>query len=137
MRPHNFPKEVRIDRVRNNPYSMGMNITDRSLTTPGIHEQATLTSKGQITLPKAIRQTLGVTTGGKVSFEVRGGDVIVTRAHAEHEDPAIGAFRGLLEQDIRQGKHVGRLPDDLAQALLANLELPVDLDEDIEGEVAL
>ena len=104
---------------------------------PGIHEQATLTSKGQITLPKAIRQTLGVTTGGKVSFELRGGDVIVTRANAEHEDPAIGAFLGLLEQDIRQGKHVGKLPDDLAQAMLANLELPVDLDEDIEGEVAL
>lgn len=104
---------------------------------PGIHEQATLTSKGQITLPKAIRQTLGVTTGGKVSFELRGGDVIVTRAHAEHEDPAIGAFLGLLEQDIRQGKHVGNLPDDLAQAMLANLELPVDPDADIEGEVAL
>ena len=72
-----------------------------------------------------------------MSFELRGGEVIVTRADAEHEDPAIGAFLGLLEQDIRQGKHVGNLPDDLAQAMLANLEHPVDLNEDIEGEVAL
>jgi antitoxin PrlF len=120
---------------------MSMSITDRRSTMPrvheSIHEQATLTSKGQITLPKAIRQALGVTMGGKVSFELRGGEVIVTRADAEHEDPAIGAFLDLLEQDIRQGKHVGNLPDDLAQAMLANLGHPVDLDEDIEGEVAL
>lgn len=102
-----------------------------------IQEQATLTSKGQITLPKAIRQALGVTTGGKVSFELRGSDVIVTRADAEHEDPAIGAFLHLLEKDIRQGKHVGNLPDDLAQAMLAKLGQPVDLDEDIEGDVVI
>ena len=137
MRPQNTPGEARIDKVRNNPYPIGMSITDRSPTMPGINEQATLTSKGQITLPKTIRQALGVTTGGKVSFELRGGEVIVTRADAEHEDPAIGAFLGLLEQDIRQGKHVGNLPDDLAQAMLANLEHSVDINEDIEGEVAL
>ena len=45
---------------------------------PGIHELATLTSKGQITLPKSIRQALGVTTGGKVAFELRGGEVGTT-----------------------------------------------------------
>ena len=104
---------------------------------PGIHEQATLTSKGQITLPKSIRQALGVDTGGKIAFELRGGEVIVTRADAEHEDPAIGAFLDLLEQDIRQGKHVGNLPDDLAQAMLANLADPLDLHHDIEGDVEL
>ena len=102
-----------------------------------IHEQATLTSKGQITLPKAIRQALGVTAGAKVSFELRGNEVVVTRADAGHDDPDIGAFLALLEADIRQGKHVGSLSDDLARAMLANLEHPVDLDEDIEGEVAL
>ncbi|MBG58801.1 MAG: AbrB family transcriptional regulator [Porticoccus sp.] len=102
-----------------------------------IQEQATLTSKGQITLPKAIRQALGVTTGSKVSFELRGDEVVVTRADAKHEDPAIGAFLGVLEQDIRQGKHIGSLPDDLAEAMLANLEHPVELDESLESEVAL
>ena len=30
---------------------------------PAIHEVATLTSKGQITLPKSIRQALGADTG--------------------------------------------------------------------------
>ena len=33
---------------------------------PGIHELATLTSKGQITLPKSIRQALGVDTSSLI-----------------------------------------------------------------------
>lgn len=126
-----------VDSVRSIPYTLGMSISDRNSTMPSIHEQATLTSKGQITLPKAIRQALGVTTGGKVAFELRGGEVIVTRADAEHEDPAIGAFLGLLEEDVRKGRNVGKLPDELAQAMLTNLGHSSDLEEDIEGEVAL
>ena len=78
-----------------------------------------------------------MTAGAKVCFELRGNEVVVTRADAEHDDPAIGAFPALLETDIRQGKHVGTLPDELARALFDNLEHPVNLDEDIEGEVAL
>jgi len=103
---------------------------------PEIHEVAKLTSKGQITLPKRIRQALGVDTGGKVAFDLRGGEVIVTRAD-EHEDSAIGAFLDLLEADIRAGRHLQPLPEDLARAMLANIGHAVNLDEDIEGEVAL
>jgi antitoxin PrlF len=104
---------------------------------PSLHEIATLTSKGQITLPKSIRQALGVTIGGKVAFELRDGEVVVTSAEAEHQDPAIGAFLGLLEADLREGRHVRALPEGLARAMLANLGRAKDLDEDIEGEVAL
>ncbi|MDN5870809.1 MAG: type II toxin-antitoxin system PrlF family antitoxin [Nitrococcus sp.] len=102
-----------------------------------MYEQTTLTSKGQITLPKFVRQALGVTTGGKVAFELRGGEILVTRAEAAHEDPAIGAFLGLLEADIRGGENVRTLPEDLAQAMLANAGGAKDLDEPIEGEVAI
>ncbi len=104
---------------------------------PEIHEVATLTSKGQLTLPKSIRQALGVDTGDRVAFDLRDGEVVVTRVDAEHEDPAIGAFLGLLEADIRTGRHIQSLPDDLARAMLANARPAVKLDEDIEGEVAL
>jgi len=48
-----------------------------------------------------------------------------------------GAFLAVLEADIRQGSHVGVLPEDLAEAMLANLERAVDLDEDIQGAVAI
>ena len=72
---------------------------------PTVREQATITSKGQITLPKPIRQALGVDAGGKVDFELReDGQVVVSRAEAEHEDPAIGAFLGLLAEDIQAGR---------------------------------
>ncbi|MDN5869913.1 MAG: type II toxin-antitoxin system PrlF family antitoxin [Nitrococcus sp.] len=104
---------------------------------PNIYEQATLTSKGQITLPTFVRQALGVTTGGKVAFELRGGEIVVTRAEAAHQDPAIGAFLGLLEADILGGKNLQALPEDLAQAMLANVGRAKDLDEPIEGEVAI
>jgi len=105
---------------------------------PTIHEVATITSKGQITLPKPIRQALGVDYGGKVAFDLRGSQVIVTRADdAPHEDPAIASFLALLEKDIRTGQHLCSLPDDLMQAMLAAATQPIDLDADIEGDVAL
>ncbi|ADC73229.1 transcriptional regulator, AbrB family (plasmid) [Thioalkalivibrio sp. K90mix] len=102
-----------------------------------IHEEATLTSKGQITLPKSIRQVLGVAAQGKVAFDLRGGEVIVTRAEGEHHDPAIGAFLDLLEADIRKGRNVGSLPAGLADAMLAHANHAEDVDEGIEGEVSL
>ena len=84
------------------------------------------------------RQALGVDYGGKVAFHLRGSKVVVTRADAaDHEDPAIGAFLALLESDIRAGRHVGSLPDDLVQAMQATLEQATDLAADIEGDVAL
>jgi len=104
---------------------------------PQIHEVATVTSKGQITLPKPIRQALGIGVGGKVAFDLRGSDVVVSRADEEHKDPAIGAFLALLESDIKSGKHLSSMPEDLVQAMLANLDHTVDLDEEIVGEVAL
>ncbi len=105
---------------------------------PAIRELATITSKGQITLPKPIRQALGVDYGGKVAFDLQGSQVIVTRAdEAFHEDPAITSFLALLEKDIRTGQHLRALPDELVQAMLATLIQPVDLDADIEGDVAL
>ena len=54
-----------------------------------------------------------------------------------HEDPAITSFFALLEKDILTGQHLCALPDELVQAMLATLIQPVDLDADIEGDVAL
>ena len=102
-----------------------------------IHEVATLTSKGQITLPKAIRQALGVDAGGKLAFDLRGGEVVVTRADAGHEDPAIGAFLALLARDVEAGRNIQGLPEELARALLQHAGQAVDLDAEIDGEVEL
>lgn len=103
-----------------------------------VRETATITSKGQITLPKAVRQLLGVDAGDKVVFELReDGQVVVSRWKSGHEDPAIGAFLNLLEQDIRADRHLCELPDDLARVMLANVDRTTQRDDPIEGEVVL
>ena len=103
-----------------------------------IHEIATMTAKGQITLPKSIRQALGVDVGAKVAFELReDGQIVVSRADAEHEDPAIGSFLDLLAGDIRAGRHVRAIPDDLAQDMLEQARREAGPDEDIDGDVDL
>jgi len=103
-----------------------------------IHETATLTSKGQLTLPKPIRQALGVDVGGKVAFDLGAdGQILVSRAEAEHEDPAIGAFLNLLARDMETGQHIGTLPQDLAHALLEQAGYAVNLDDLIDGDVVL
>lgn len=107
-----------------------------------IHEVATITSKGQITLPKPIRQALGVDYGGKVAFDLRGSEVVVSRVEElTHEDPAIGSFLNLLEADIRSGRHIRTLPDNLVKAMTALISQPnaepIDLESDIEGDVEL
>ncbi len=103
-----------------------------------ILEQATVTSKGQITLPKAIRQALGVSVGEKLSFEWNGSQVVVRRADApEHEDPAIKGLLALLEKDIAGGRNLDALPSELLEAMEASLEGEHASDDEIEGPVAL
>jgi len=101
-----------------------------------IHETATITAKGQITLPKAIRQALGVDRGGKVSFDLRDGGVVVSRADEVHEDPAIYGFLSMLERDVAAGCHVGSLPAGLLKAMSLAAAKP-DVETDIDGDVAL
>lgn len=101
-----------------------------------ICEQATLSSKGQVTLPKSIRQALAVTTGSKLTFRLRGDEVVVARADQDHTDPAIGAFLQLLEQNIQTGRHVSSLPEGL-RASMEQHAIEAVGGEDIEGDVAL
>ena len=103
-----------------------------------IYEVATMTAKGQITLPKSVRQALGVDVGAKVAFELHeDGQIVVSRADTEHEDPAIAAFLDLLAGDIRAGRHVRAIPDDLARDMLVHAECEAGPDEDIDGDVDL
>jgi AbrB family looped-hinge helix DNA binding protein len=54
---------------------------------------ATVTSKGQVTLPKDVRQALGVDTGGQVEFEIRTSEVVLRR---RIPDDVFDAWRGYL-----------------------------------------
>jgi len=126
-----------------------------------IHEVSTLSARGQVTIPKPIRQVLGLDAGARLSFEVLEGQRVVlapaasvnARAATAEEsaqqgasdadepyDPALGPFLGLLDKDIDAGR-VRDLPKDLEESMLRFLHHPdlppVDLDEEIIGEVAL
>ena len=64
------------------------------------------------------------------------GQIVVSRAGAEHEDPAIAAFLDLLADDILTGRHVRAVPDDLAQDMLEHAQREAGPDEDIDGGAA-
>lgn len=105
---------------------------------PIIHEVATMTAKGQITVPKRIRQALDADAGTRMAFELReNGEVIVSRADVEHGDPVIRAFLGLIEKEMAAGRGVEDIPDDVAQRILEHAELDIDPDAPIEGDVDL
>lgn len=53
---------------------------------------ATLTSKGQITLPKPLREAFGLSAGSRVTFEITG-DLATLRPAASSVDAAFGVLR--------------------------------------------
>lgn len=58
-----------------------------------------VTSKGQVTIPKRVRRALGITPGSKVEFDVDGGGarLKLVKKHAPsrvEEGPAILNYRG-------------------------------------------
>jgi antitoxin PrlF len=57
---------------------------------------ATVTSKGQITLPKQVRNALGIEPGSQVEFEVQGGVAIMRKRLPPR---ALGRWRGYLRTE--------------------------------------
>lgn len=103
-----------------------------------IEETSTITARGQTTVPKAVRQALGVDYGGKIAYRIEGGRVTVHNPEAEHRDPALAAFLELIEKDIAAGRNLRDLPAGLAAAMRrAMKQVRVDLDDKLEGDVAL
>ncbi|MFI5023990.1 MAG: type II toxin-antitoxin system PrlF family antitoxin [Alphaproteobacteria bacterium] len=103
-----------------------------------IEETSTITAKGQTTVPKAVRQALGVDYGGKIAYRIARGRVTVRNPEAEHRDPALAAFLGLIEKDIAAGRNLRELPAGVAAAMRrAMKEARVDLEEKLEGDVVL
>jgi antitoxin PrlF len=107
-----------------------------------IEEVCTITAKGQTTVPKAVRQALGVGYGGRVAFRVEGNNVTIHALPDETGgDPALSPFLTLLAADLaaRPAQAVRKLPP----ALIARVEAladeigAVDPDASIEGDVAL
>jgi antitoxin PrlF len=104
-----------------------------------LEETSTITAKGQTTVPKSVRQALGVDYGGKIAFRIDEHGVSVHRADAEADDPAIGSFLEFLGRDIeRRPEAVTALSPALVARIAAlTAGIHVDPNEAIDGDVAL
>jgi antitoxin PrlF len=104
-----------------------------------IEEVATLTAKGQTTVPKSIRTALGLHTGDQIAFRADATGVTLRRAVEEHADPVIGAFLQFLARDMAMDPNqIKPLTPELARRIAELTEgIDVDMDAPIDGEVVL
>ena len=73
-------------------------------------EQAKITSKGQVTVPKRIRQSLGVEPGDSILFEEHGDEVVVRPVRKKNPfekyrgigNPGIGSGREAVLREFRE-----------------------------------
>jgi len=67
----------------------------------------TVTEKGQVTIPGAIRKTLGIEPGTQVTFEVRGDKVVMSKSAGPHNP--IAEVYGILGRHLDTDKIIARL----------------------------
>lgn len=58
-----------------------------------------ITSKGQVTIPQAIREQAGLHPHTEVEFQITGGKVVLSRSgkQSPHAQKAVGRLRGSLK----------------------------------------
>jgi AbrB family looped-hinge helix DNA binding protein len=59
-------------------------------------ERVTVSSKGQIAIPKAIRDALNLSEGAKLTVEVRGQEIVLSKEPAWKKLRGAGADRDLM-----------------------------------------
>lgn len=74
---------------------------------------ATLTTKGQITLPKAIRDKLGLDAGSQINFELLADDTIQARVLR----PDARNVRGILRSPLAAAPSIEAIDDAIASHL--------------------
>lgn len=104
-----------------------------------LKEISTITAKGQTTVPKSVRQALGVDYGGQIAFFVDEHGVSVQRAGAVESDPVIDGFLAFLARDMEtHPEAITGFPPVLADRIAGLTKgMNVDLDDAIDGEVDL
>ena len=106
---------------------------------PPLERTSTITEKGQTTVPKPVRDALGVSYGGRIVFRVDDGGVSVHRAEEDAEDPVLRRFLEFLARDMsRRPQALAALTPALAERIGKLVKgMRVDPGEAIEGKVDL
>ncbi|TXM57561.1 type II toxin-antitoxin system PrlF family antitoxin [Methylobacterium sp. WL120] len=104
-----------------------------------VRERSKITAKGQTTVPKSVRQALGVSYGGEIAYVLEEGGRVSLLRPEEDMDPVIDGFLTFLAQDMaRNPSHLSAFPADLAERMAAlTAGMHVDLNEEIDGAVTL
>jgi antitoxin PrlF len=104
-----------------------------------IEEICTITAKGQTTVPKVVRQALGIGYGSRIAFRIENGIVTVHAADESENDPALAPFLELLAREIEtRPDTIVPLPSDLvARIKRLTRDIEIDPDAPIEGDVGL
>ena len=104
-----------------------------------VYERSKITAKGQTTVPKAVRQALGVSYGGEIAYVVDEGGRVSLVAAQEETDPVIDGFLAFLARDMAKNPaHLIAFPPALAERMTAlTAGMSVDPDEEIDGDVTL
>ena len=103
-----------------------------------IEEASTITAKGRITVPKAVRRALGIQPGDKIVFQIEDDRVTLDCFAVEHRDPALESFLKVLESDIAQGRRIRDLPASAVASLRrAGRQVSVDTNKPLDGDVDL
>jgi antitoxin PrlF len=107
-------------------------------STQEFEEVSTLTDKGQTTVPKSVRQALGLSPGDKIAFRVGEAGVSLRRAD-DAGDPALASFLSFLARDMeRHPENLKAFPAALKKRLEGLVQgVAVDLRAPIEGDVDL
>ena len=102
-------------------------------------EVSTISSKGQTTIPKPVRQALGLSEGDQIAFRVDAAGVTIRRAEETRDDPAIASFLSFLSTDLQaHPEKLRAFPASLArriESLTKGIEF--DPDAEIDGDVDL
>jgi len=104
---------------------------------PGLAHQeveSALTERYQTTVPRPVRQALGLRKRDRIRYTVRpNGEVVLQRASAEpaDDDPALAPFLALLEQDI--ASHPERLQPVTAELASRLQDLVSGIDVDLDA----
>lgn len=93
--------------------------------------ESTLTDRYQTTVPETVRRALQLGKRDKIHYRIRpDGEVVMTRASEETEDPVLGRFLGFLAREISDHPERLRQLDagfvHRVQALVQGVELDLD-----------
>lgn len=77
-------------------------------------DNAKVMAKGQVTIPKDVREVLGVSSGDRISFIVEGGTVRIVNS-------AVYAMQMLQQEMAGEAQRAGLMNDDDVMALIKEL----------------